>query len=214
MDINGTMIGTDSTDTHSLSDAVIEYMARNIIKSGKNIYDKFKEEGKDYKKKSADYVNSLTDPMYITMKEQLTKEFSKGIFQSVIKLLSDTKDYQLILRTFGLDGQDVINQLQTYFPSMTFIHLKSVWIDDVNYFQCNGQTISTDNLTGHLIIQDDYNYWNEHERKATCGKLLFGEGKIYGFDDNDCMHGDGKIFKVNTIDCALKPNYFMDLISD
>lgn len=234
LNINGTMVGFDSTDTHSIEDAVIEYMGRNInidiitlADSDISIYEQIKKlHQTNYKEKNAEFMTKLMkDDKYIMMKNSLIGVFSNGIFPSVITLLA-SQNNKIVLRTFGLDGPVIVEQLQSFFPLMRFISLESIWANDVNYFR-NGDEIypmselnnlieSVDTNT-HFLMKDNYDYWNKKGREASCGKCIYSaECPVFGFDDNNCMFSIGNgpvaIFKVNTIQCALDSIYLYDLV--
>jgi hypothetical protein len=248
IDINGTVIGFDTTDTHSIKEAVIECMGRNInidivtsAESNISIYEQFKKlYPKEYKEKNTKFILDLIkDEKYEKIMESLIISFENGIFPSVIKLLASV-NIKIVFRTFGLDGPIVVKQLQKFYPYFTFVNMRSIWANDVNYLQYENEIypmnelnvlIKTFDKNTHVLMQDNYEYWNKKGKDVTSGKCIYGtDCPVFGFDDNrrerwqlgwilqhnPCMYACGfdavAIFRVNTIKCALDENYLYDLV--
>lgn len=226
MDINGTIIGTDSTDERAtLTNAVMESISRSIDIHGniltsdklnakeKSYYHWLKQNNKyGYKLDAYNVLNVF--PQYQQYQSELEKIFSNGLFPSFVKLLKNrilvTDNNVLVFRTFGKDRHYIMDLINSITP-MTFITCTA---DDLSlklYQQC------IENNT-HIFIQDSFTHWNRNGKSITHGKLITEyPGTIqFGFDDNDCMYGVGNnitIFKVNTLEASLNQDYYLSLIN-
>lgn len=149
------------------------------------------------------------------------------VFQSFLEVLKGYEDAKLIFRTFGPDGDLVINMLQNRYGvkkqfTKCYLHyIEGRWemqvgrevmhnFDEINDFIVNCPT--------DLLIIDDYQYWDSHERKPEYGKQICGMlmNVQLNFDDNDCVNlmrtMNCRKFKINSIRAATEKDYFTGLI--
>jgi len=237
-DINGTIIGTDSTDNAHLHQAVAEIIARSIKdKEEYSYYDKIKKQHpKDYKTicynvvsdfdkyDPHDFIDNLPNNIitFTQLATKLEKIFSDGIFPSFKKFLNSNPNHAIVFRTFGFDGPEVIKQL----PNLSFTHLYTKWDENKCLFlELNNDEIDITKKifslspTQGLCIRDDHRKWNKHNRAAEYGKLIVSDSRLkqYGVDDNPCMYSndtDVKIFRINTVLAALDEDYYINLFNE
>jgi hypothetical protein len=234
-DINGTIIMFDSTDNATPAQAVCEIISRNIYGSilGKTF--ELAEEGEivkdpityyDYLKKmhptqykSMCYDLLLTYPQYQDLATDLIQAYNQGIFKSMHKVLEVHPKIKLVFRTFGHDGDYVIDQL----APKKFIKLCTIWDDDICRFVFDNKIINLNEFIlgldadTHVLVQDDYKTWSTNSREKWWGKVIYSHGDLiqYGFDDNPCMYGIGDdimVHKIDTIEAATNENYFVDMM--
>jgi translation initiation factor IF-1 len=189
-DINGTIIGTDSTDKASLDEAVCECICRNTPYTDYDSYYSYLKETFPTSYKEKCYQTSCDTEEKQQLHAQLKHAFERGLFDSFLKVLELYPNNEFVLRTFGHDGPKVLSQL------------------------------SEEDRKRVTLVQDDYVKWNTNSRDPKFGKIIVGEEGVqqYGFDDNTCMYAvnnnnNVKIFKVNTVSAALDNNYYVDLIN-
>lgn len=231
-DINGTVIGFDSTNKGGNSYAVCESICRSMkgfVVNGKFLefiegtmtyYEYLKQfYPKDYRTR----VGKLLDrcPHKVDLYDYLLPIFDQYFFPSFLRVIEKLKpEDKIIFRTFGHDGPEVISRLNEKY-GLKFISLTSKWVNDQpKFFDSVGNEI--DFLTiveekEHILIKDDYRYWNDHRRLAQCGKFIFPipNQKQICFDDNDCMFTPDpqvQICRINTISAAIDQNYYVNLI--
>lgn len=219
-DINGTIIGFDTTDGDiSVEQGVSESISRSIDINGqllddnttvKSYYEYVKEcNSKGYKSIVYNICNKF--PQVKRIHDELVQKFENGLFMSfrhcVEHILSTNS--LLVLRTFGHDGVWV-TQMLTKLYNMNFIECEPEELCKQIYTDCiNGKK--------HILVQDDYDKWNNNERQKEYGKYIQGYDEFiqYGFDDNPCMYTHGPnvtIHRINTINAAMYPDYFLQLM--
>lgn len=214
-DINGTILGTDSTDNASIEDTASEAFSRSInidgeiYKEGKQTYySHIKNSNNDYKRKIYSFVNDF--PSHREKHNKLVEAFKEGLFKSFLTLVKkefSNNESLLILRTFGKDRELVVSMLEHY--GMKFVARKSEELNAELYKDCHTRGV-------HIMVTDDYHRWNTNGRKAEFGKdIKYFEGLIqYAFDDNLCMNCDKgvKFYHVNTLQAALEDDYYVNLL--
>jgi predicted transcriptional regulator len=240
-DINGTIIGVDATDNHSIEEAVLESVCRSIPYNGDTYYNHLKKSFTDYKKHVKNVLSVY--PEHFETCKKLCIVYHKYFFPSFLKVIENLKEHdKIFLRTFGQDGQDVIDKLRKlYNLEFCVYHCKYNYGEAKFYYESNG--ISTDpriiysvsnTCNKHVLIIDDYQYWNNNNREAKYGKFIpyitdmphtktadtdlnVSIQKQIAFDDNDCMWTDNsdkvKIHKIVTIDAALDEYYYLNFIN-
>lgn len=224
-DINGTIIGIDSTDKDaSIEDAALEAICRaTSTLPNQSFYEELKAKGGDYKSR----MNTVFDkyPERRLAYEKLVVAYRANIlfpsFQAVVKSLGPND--RIILRTFGLDGPRVVELLDQQF-GLKFQKLSWNSKEDSPSGKAFPQLVGS----SHILIQDNYNHWNTNGRQANAGKMIpRSEGVIQiGFDDNPCMYAENPtseeherqspiiIHRVVTERAALDENYYLNLIAE
>ncbi|SNW63057.1 Hypothetical protein ORPV_1153 [Orpheovirus IHUMI-LCC2] len=225
VDINGTIVGFDSTDPNaSIREAAAESFARSINldgsfnRPGQESYYEFakKSNPKGYKEEVYKFLEKY--PEHKDTYERVVKVFEGGLFPSFHKLVREyvcengaRKKAVLVLRTFGKDGRWVTEELYDRHGML----MEEDTPEELTY-----QTISGIMLllqTQNILTVDDYKRWDSNGRLPKYGKVIKGHPNLiqYGFDDNDCMYGIGEgvyINKVNTVEAALDEDYFVKLL--
>lgn len=215
-DINGTIIGTDSTDNASVQEAASESFSRSINLAGEickeseiSYYTHVKDSDKDYKTKIYGFIDQF--PQHKAQYDTLVEAFKSGLFKSFLKLVDTefkSNKSLLVLRTFGKDTESIVSLLKSY--NMTFVSYKSEQLNDELYNSCHKQGV-------HIRVQDDYHKWNSNGRTAAFGKQIKSfQGIVqYAFDDNFCMNcgDDVKFHHVNTLLAALDENYYSNVVA-
>ena len=214
-DINGTILGTDSTDNVPVESIASEAFARSINLVGEvyeageqTYYSHIKHTNKEYKKVIYNFINDF--PQHQDKYTKLVNVFQNGLFPSFLKLVNlEFKNNQslLVLRTFGKDREWVARLLET--RQLQFVvHIS----DELNlqlYKECLNKGV-------HIMVQDDYHRWNSNGKKVEFGKdIKYIDGITqYGFDDNVCMNCDVgvKFHHVNTLQAALDEHYYVNLV--
>lgn len=224
VDINGTIIGFDSTDEKvNVDQFTSEYLARSIDKYGnilpsvtnnrESYYQWLTQNHKQTYKEDA-YNVTKTFPQHKETHSKLIEVFNMGIFPSFLKLLNTkilNTNSVLVFRTFGSDGPLVIDKINQNkeFP--------------INFIECQPKELSLSQFeeckkeNRHILVQDNYNRWNYNYKDPKYGKIIIGDSNLfqYGFDDNDCMYPLGEnvtFFKINTLRAAFDEDYFINLI--
>jgi hypothetical protein len=143
----------------------------------------------------------------IAMVEKSMKNF---LFESFIKVINEYPNAVIVLRTFGLDTDDVIKCLENCKVEKYFIRAKFGYDDSNNakVYEMNQTSgtyseisfgLNTLNLvllgtngsnTAHAMI-DDYDHWNDAtpRRAKEYGKQIQDDHRMTQifFDDNDCV---------------------------
>lgn len=214
-DINGTILGTDSTDNASLEDTACEAFARsinidgNVYKEGEQTYyNKIKHTTEDYKRKIYNLMEDF--PHHVDKHRELVDVFKNGLFKSFLKVVNrefSTNESLLVLRTFGKDREFVASMLKKY--GLTFVVHESEELNDELYKDCNARGV-------HIMVTDNYHHWNDNGRKVEFGKPVkhFEGLEQYAFDDNICMCCDPEVnfYHVNTLRAALEDDYYINLL--
>lgn len=247
-DINGTITAIDSTELGSDYQNTNMIISRSVygkIKDDQWIsndhyrdpidsityYDFLKKSGiKNYKKISYTFTEE-GQPGYRFqwMVAIIIESIQKFIFNSFIKVAEKYPDAIIVLRTFGGDIQDVLNSVvlvenDKFKKALTGEIIRN---NDNIILKCDHETtyhglgeinqlyFDTD---VHLAIQEDYHFWNGHQRDKNYGKIIKSDEKLIQifFDDNDCVSiiGDENchFFKINTLDALMNEDYFINLI--
>ena len=118
-DINGTILGTDSTDNASIEETASEAFARSINIDGEirkpgetTYYSLIKSTFINYKIKVYNFVNYF--PQQKDKYNELVEAFKQGLFKSFLKIVDrefSTNESLLVLRTFGKDREFVASLL-------------------------------------------------------------------------------------------------------
>ena len=215
-DINGTILGTDSTDNASIEETACEAFSRSVSENGevyrpgeKTYYSYIKESVVDYKHKIYNFPNDFPD--HRAKYNELVSALRQGLFKSFLKLVerefSNNKSL-LVLRTFGKDRAFVASMLNAY--NMDFVAHTSEELNDSLYRDCHSRRV-------HIMVTDDYGRWNDNGRKVEFGKhIKYFEGmEHFAFDDNLCMYCDKgvRFYHVNTLRAALEDDYYINLLA-
>ncbi|MFT4554102.1 MAG: hypothetical protein ACI9S8_002747 [Chlamydiales bacterium] len=221
--------------------------------------DRSDKELKAHRKKVLDhFISSLKTSEY-PMAWELVEEyylilsklraFKGDVFPSFYKMLKrlDEKEleYIIVLRSFGDKIHEVAKEINE--------HVGGEFFSTAASFQ--GAALKTENATiedsseiynyikghGHIVIQDDWKWWNSQGEKKEYGKPFFmreDDPEIFAifFDDKlegslsptniltpinaktgeflglDAMTHNSKAIKVDTLDAILKEEYFGDLV--
>lgn len=213
-DINGTIIGIDSTDNASIDEMASEAFARSINVDGEiysegemTYYSHIKDTHQNYKQKVYNFINDF--PTHKNIYEELVNKFKQGLFESFLKLVEKefaTNESLLILRTFGKDRNIVADMLNNYGVKFIFSNVEQ--LNDKLYQECHDKHI-------HIMVQDNYQLWNKNKKSIEFGKPVkhFEGITQYAFDDNLCMNCDKEVQfnHVNTVQAALDHNYYLRL---
>lgn len=214
-DINGTILGTDSTDNASIEDTASEAFSRSINVKGEiykegeqTYYNSIKSTFINYKSKVYNFVEDF--PEHRDKYNDLVEAFKQGLFKSFLKLVDrefSNNQSMLVLRTFGKDREFVTSMLEKY--GMKFVVHESDELNDKLYKDCHARGV-------HIMVTDSYDRWNENGRKLEFGKKIrYFEGfEQYAFDDNLCMYCDEgvKFYHVNTVRAALEDDYYINIL--
>jgi hypothetical protein len=170
-DINGTIMGADSTDDASIEDMASEAFSRSINTEGEiykpgevTYYSHIKSKYNDYKRKIYEFPNEF--PQHKITYDRLVTVFKSGLFESFLKLVNrqfKNNKSLLLLRTFGKDRDFVATMLKQY--GMDFVSYKSEELNDILYRECHDKGV-------HIMVQDDYHKWNNNGRKVEFGKEI------------------------------------------
>jgi hypothetical protein len=183
-DINGTIIGTDSTDKATLDEAVCECICRNTCYTGYESYYAYLKETFPASYKDKCYQLEGQDEL----RSQLKSVFQKGLFDSFLAVLKLYPDDEFVLRTFGHDGPMVLNCLSSEDRQ------KSITLVQDDYVRWNNNQRSP--KCGKIIVGED-----------SVEQYGFDDNNcMHAIGDNV------KIFRVNTVSAALNSNYYLDLI--
>lgn len=151
-------------------------------------------------------------------------------FKSFLRILDKYPEAKIILRTFGLDGDDVVERLGKIYPRIRdTIKGKFNYTDDIPVLTLENDKILVGmdevnnfikSAPNNLLFFENYAYWNGHRRDKTCGKLLLGDPEMVQifFDDNVCVNilNDKNAYyvEVNTLKALLDETYFDAFLSD
>jgi len=250
-DINGTITPFDTTEPGTKLENANVIIAKNVygkVNNNKwilndNIYDEnnsisyynyLKQITKDYKTKSFIFTSpSEPGASLIHLIPLLIKSMDEFLFESFLRALITFHNAQIILRTFGLDADEVINYLKT---NKSTSHIFNAIIQGT--FNNDDETptllletseiiIGMDKINDlfaksnyHMALKENYNYWNYNKRNKLAGKQLLGDSRYVQifFDDNDCVNVINTInvynIKVNTLDVMLNKNFYIDQINN
>nr|QYA18791.1 hypothetical protein KOM_12_523 [Clandestinovirus] len=225
-DINGTIIGTDSTNIgETIHDAALEGLARSMtwllngdsaLPHHETYYEHIKKyDTEGYKNRIANLLGN--HPHLKPKYDLLCDAYKKGLFESFLHFLETTivgkPDQVVIFRTFGHDGNQVLQLLKC---DNRFEHLNTIILEDLT----NIPSILNAKQHQLILYQDDYETWNNANRNPLFGKVIksIDGWNQCGFDDNRCMVAEGnietvRIFKVNTFEAAIDKFYFINLMS-
>lgn len=245
-DVNGTIIAVDSVETGNDYENTNMTIARSVF--GKEIdkngwiinedcfnqnnsvsyYDYLKKSNrKDYKKES--YVFTEKDrpgEAFRSLYDRVLPGMSGAIFESFMKVSDEYPDALIVLRTFGKDISAVVESLMDD-PKYSSILIGRIdHVEDNMIISLNGKIYvgmkEINDLfahsTNHIILQEDYNYWNDHSRDKTHGKTIQSDPNLlqFFFDDNECVNIIGGEYchyiKVNTVEALVNENYFVNHI--
>lgn len=224
-DINGTITTHDYTEKISKDYIINKKILKTIISNdGGTVLKQTKKENKNYK----DIIENIhkneykNDKTFQELRKKVEEAMKHKIFPSFLKFLDKHPDDQIIFRTFGRDGPDIINDLKKLgyeerFKSIRFAKIK-VNEEGIPILYMNEGKFKTDDITGFiemsgfdLVIQDDFDYWNKNGRKPEFGKFaMSGDYEYYFFDDMNCIRYDEKrhVILVSTIGAMLDEDYF------
>lgn len=230
-DINDTITAFDSTDTSDLDARVNEIISRSTEYKGYYSYYEYikNKYPKDYKSICSKCTEEYQDLEHLRDKYwKIREQIQCVLFPSFLKFL-DRVD-KVILRTFGSDGNLVIQEIQKYSSKFNnFIVGKMGHNGNEEYLEIEGKIIKDiENITEYLyntensvLIQEDYRYWNSHKRRKEAGKLLYPSNfdQLF-FDDNECVdiikNDDSKsitkYIRVNTAQAILDDDYYINFL--
>lgn len=214
-DINGTILGTDSTDNASIEDTASEAFSRSININGdiyqkgeQTYYSHVKKTTKDYKSKIYGFVDDF--PHHSDKHNELVTAFKRGLFKSFLKLVERefcNNQSLLVLRTFGKDREFVASMLENH--GLKFVVHEAEELNAELYRDCHTRGI-------HIMVTDSYRRWNDNGRNVEFGKPVkyFHGLKQYAFDDNPCMYCEEgvKFYHVNSLRAALEDDYYTNLL--
>ncbi len=245
-DINNTVTNIDSTDTRTLRKLANQTISRNVYgkvdakiwKVNKNQFDETNSISYYQYLKINNLDKSCADNFaekdgigfefagFLTHFEKYSYNF---IFESFINILKIYTNDKIVFRTFGPDGPHIIKKLQTEYGIYRKFTTCTINVVD-NIYQMtvdgiNNIFIGIDNINNYIInsdtdllIVDDYNYWNSHDRNKQFGKPIKGVKNVIQIfcDDNDCINLIDQlncyIYKINTLEAIQKPDYFTNII--
>ncbi len=247
IDINNTITMCDITagyafntedkieDNKKISYIINEIMTKCIyINKTENekerMFDKIKRENKNFK----EVIEKIHETEYKDDKEfqedrkKMLLSTKNKIFESFLYFLDNHPNERIIFRTFGKDGEHVIEELikmgYERFKNTKFGKMRSKLVDGKRVDKLIIEDKEYDpfeyisNNECSLLIKDHYPFWNDNDKKKEFGKILKSLGnKCYFLDDLDCVHYDKEdkncnVPRINTVHAATRKNYFMDLL--
>jgi len=250
-DINGTLTAIDNTDqitkNHNINMLVSKSIFGDVLENEwiPSVYPFDEEKYISY----YDYLKKKHPKMYkkyaykFTEKNEPGEEFrhyydkmiqqKNFIFSSFINVLT-TFDCKLVLRTFGVDGKEVINNLRKLGYKKKFILGHFSRTKNNIYLKLGNRTVIVGYKNIHkfikhskynLLLVDNYKYWNDNKKDPLCGKVVFkNKSKQLFFDDNYCCDvrttkgvpkPNNNIFvKVNTLRAMIEPDYYVKIIKE
>lgn len=217
--INGTWSINENQSTISYYNYLKSYHPKDIVNLS-NIFTEIGQPGTSLKNVCDQVVNIVS---------------TNGlIFPSFIKVLDKYPMAKLIFRTFGPDGDLIINELKHKYgfknePIKGIIeHSNNQIILRINGSEYTGLSAINDFLiqseNQFMLIRDDYYYWKNHNRNANYGKpfVINPTHDQLFFDDNDCvvaydsngqmMTNSSHFIKINSIKAQLDVEYFVNHI--
>ena len=265
-DLNGTVMGADSTEPGDVTENANMLLSKSYHgkvwndrwilnceneyydSSNDNIsyYDYLKQTDKDhYKKRSFSFTHtgmpgeSLAPHVHV-----IAKGFASLLFPSFVKLVrqhNDDDNVTVVFRTFGIDGEDVLNCLYKQHGFDKFSPDNVVRGTFKHSGDSTSLELSVDNSTvtlsdfkpeqltelveqyapRHFLIREDYDYWNNNRRDAKYGKVMCGDDRTIQifFDDNDCVYTTNPetrfahFVKVNSLFALQDEDFFINIVS-
>lgn len=251
-DINGTITNYDSTENPNHQQMVNMILSKNSF--GKILNDQWilnehplieDAESITY----YDYLKLVNIHQYKQISFLFTQENQPGqslkdyhsqmlenknllcIFPSFIKVMNNYSDAKIIFRTFGNDGNLILDQLKNkYGYHKEFIKGQIQRTDCGPILQLEtgekyfgiGEINQLINLSKfNLMLKEDYKYWSLNNRNRLGGKVFIIDDNYHQlfFDDNDCVvcydiKGNlikdcEHLIKINTISAQLDENYYV-----
>jgi hypothetical protein len=203
-----------------------------------SFYDYLKSRGvKDYKKQSfrftapeqpGESLAVLVDDIAASMKTFLFPSFIHFIC-----IFAKTENAVFLIRTFGQDTEETLKFLLSN-PSIkglfknisraTSVSKDSIYVGQkgiLTYDEFN-RFIETIEDRSLILIQENFEYWNNNGRNRDFGKQLLGSPRLCQifFDDNDCVNIKGEFadhthfVRVNTMRALFNNDYFIFLTHD
>ena len=244
-DINGTIIPSDSTEV-----GTIEENANMVI--SKSVYGKIHDSwilNDDYRDQTDsisyyDYLKLVKEKLYKKKSFTFTEKNNPGeslqlmvkpvieamdsfFFKSFLKVLEAYPNAKIIFRTFGLDGDEVVQRLKIIDPE----RFNDVAIGKFSYDDGIPVLVGSDKKyrgmeeinqliksSTNLLFIENYEHWNSHDRAVEYGKQLLGDADMLQifFDDNTCVnildHLNAYYQQVNTLDALFNEFYLVDHI--
>jgi len=246
-DINGTITAVDTTEPGSAIENANMVISKSVFgkapagmwqlnqdmhdeQDSVSYYDYLKSQGvADYKRRSflfthCGHPGEGLAPLVAEVATS-TKSF---LFPSFVRTISAFPEALIVIRTFGQDVDDVLKTLLEI-PSVaprfrsvvraTPVDTEGIMVGETlhTYDEFN-QVLET--IESHILIQENYHYWNSNQRKKEHGKQLLGSSNLFQvfFDDNDCVHVRGQaatqthFIRVNTMQALFDDDYFVKIV--
>ena len=212
-DINETIVAFDSTEDQTQPE-----LAQKIVDKYLGVYktkaQKKMEEVLGLSEGEEEIDEQLNEKLKEKLKDEVCQFLTKNkqkLFTSFLKVLDlvldDKNDVGIMLRTFGEDGENVMQLIMEYLKSKSSptaacneftsyemkrkvgakFEIKQKGDSFVSY-DLDGVKSWFDSLQHKFVfIKDDYQFWNSHSRQSRAGKIAFTDNIIRFFDDNDCV---------------------------
>lgn len=213
LDINGVLIGVDSTHQGGAHDYMIYQLSKLIVDDwgeGEMRYfdwvNRRVAEG-EHREDTTRLLRSKIEgreyaPLYDRVFDLLVKESEQeAVFPAFYRLLEALEgfNYRICLRTFGRDAEEVAGQIGLDFFRVT--SHGDVW-------ECEDGRIISEIAemhalckSSHLLVQDCYSYWSKRGRLSEAGKIfpICDDDQVveFFFDDNVIKGVDPRVSVVN-----------------
>lgn len=245
-DINGTITAVDTTERGSPIENANMVISKSVF--GKVVDSEWQLNDPDIHDATEsqtyyDYLKSI-DPVHYKkrsfvftepdspghrlahMVDSVVKSSETFLFDSFLKAVERYPEALHLIRTFGQDTKDVLDTLRKnavlgkFFENVSTgqpLSIENIEVDGkiLTFDEFNSYLTTTDR---HIMIQENYDYWNTNGRKKEYGKQLLGHPDLFQifFDDNDCVNlseePHTKFVLVNTLAALLDTEYYVRLI--
>ena len=232
-DINDTITAFDKTDDLSpeikcniiIARSVFGHMVDNCWimstdpydESGITYYDYIKQSNKNYKEITGSFTKNEGYKFHYLIEKMVNSMTTDFLFPSFIKVCSQYPNAKIVFRTFGSDGEKVLQEFSKEPVTKGFFIVNKLVLDNGTCFEglskINDFLKSTPNP---LFIQEDYHHWNYNGKSSQYGKQLLGATDFTQvfFDDNPCVNVIDNInayfVKINTLRAMLESDYFLN----
>ena len=151
------------------------------------------------------------------------------LFGSFLQVLEQFPAALIVLRTFGFDSDEMIKSIRHHHPKIgTMVKGEFVPTDEACVLKMDDTDEEYNGLLSinellwqspnHLVLRENYQYWNGHQRDRVHGKQLLGSPHMTQifFDDNDCVNvvdpTNAHFMRINTLAAMLDTTYYVSKI--
>lgn len=211
-DINGTIIGFDSTETGTPNQNANLILAKNIYGQvvenkwilNQDIYNEIDSityynylktlKIPNAKQKAYEFTNDNEPGVLLRNLLEIIETKEENIFDSFNKVLELYPEAIIVLRSFGRDIESTVNKIKKTNPIYgKIIHEEETKVIlDKNIPYTFNEFNDLLKVTSNQIfaIQEDYNHWNNNNRDKKHGKLMMAHEDMLQifFDDNEWVN--------------------------